>query len=144
MNRRYMAWIDANGFTRLTLLNGTGALLGPTLTTVQTTLVAQSNADVLNSVENTLTTNTPFPPGAVYRSVGDAAILTFQDGSGNLVDITLPAPLSSVFLADGVTVDSSAIALIIGSVIGTVVTPAGGTVSAYVAGYRRTRKGEVY
>jgi hypothetical protein len=144
VNRRYMVWVDANGFTRLTLLNGTGSLIGPDLTTVQTTLVASSNADVLNSVESGLTVNVPFPPGGVFRTVGDAAILTFTDAGGSLVDITLPAPLASIFLADGLTVDITQIAAIIGAVVGTVVTPAGGTVTAYVAGLRQTKKGESY
>jgi hypothetical protein len=137
--RRYMTWIDANGFTRLTLVNGNATLSG-----VQTQLLAQSNADVLNMVESALTVFAPAPPGGTYRTVGDAAILTFQDAGGNLTDITLPAPLSSIFLADQETVDITQIGGIIGAVVGTVVTPAGGNVTAFVAGVRVTKKGEAY
>jgi len=134
-----MVWIDANGFTRLTLVNGTSPLSG-----VQSALLAKSNADVLNAVENTISLFTPAPPGGTYRTVGDAAILTFQDAGGNLVDITLPAPDSSIFLADQETVDGSQIAAIIAAVVGTVDTASGGVVTAFVGGTRRTRKGESY
>lgn len=144
MNRRYMVWIDANGFTRLTLLNGTGSLIGPDLTTVQTTLISSSNADVLNAVENILSVYSPIPPGTVFRSVADAALLTFQDAGGNLVNVTLPAPLSSIFMADEVTVDPAQIAAIIGAVVGVVVTASGGTVTAYVGGIRAARTKEAY
>jgi len=134
-----MVWIDANGFTRLTLVNGTSPLSG-----VQSALLAKSNADVLNAVENTISLFTPAPPGGTYRTVGDAAILTFQDAGGNLVDITLPAPDSSIFFADQETVDSSQITAIIAAVVGTVDTASGGVVTAFVGGTRRTRKGESY
>jgi len=137
MDRRYMVWVDANGFTRLTLVNGTSPLSG-----VQSALLAQSNADVLNAVEGTLNAFTPAPPGGTYRTVGDAAILTFTDASGSLVDITLPAPLSSIFLADTVTVDSTAIAAIIAAVVGTVTTANGGVTTAFVGGLRTTKRGE--
>jgi hypothetical protein len=138
VDRRYMVWVDANGFTRLTLVNGDAPMTG-----VQTQLVALSNADVLNSTESALTVNPPFPPGAAYRTVGDAAVLTFTDGT-DLVDITLPAPLSSIFLADQATVDITQIGAMIAAVVGTVRTSSGGLVTAYVAGLRRTRKGESY
>lgn len=137
--RRYVVWVDANGYTRLALLNGNAGLGA-----VQAALAAQSNAAPLNCVESALTVYTPAPPGGVYRTVGDAAILTYQDAGGDLVDITLPAPLASVFLADGQTVDSAAIAAVSAAVIGTVVTGAGNPVTAYVAGTRRTKKMEGY
>lgn len=133
-----MVWIDANGFTRLTLVNGNASLSG-----VQTQLVAASNADVLNSTEATLTVNPPFPPGGTYRTVGDAALLTFTDGT-NLVNITLPAPLAAIFLADQETVDITQIGAIIAAVVGTVQTASGGVVTGYVAGLRSTKKGEAY
>ena len=132
MLRRYMVWIDASGATRLTFVN-----LSASGTGVQTQLMGDSNASVLNAVENTLTVYTPLSTAAVYPSVADAAILTFQDAGGNLADITLPAPVSSIFLADQVTVDSTMIAAIIAAVVGTVVTASGGLVTAYVAGTRQ-------
>jgi hypothetical protein len=139
MIRRYMVWVDANGATRLTFINANAGL-----GSVQADLLALSQADMLNCVENTLTVYTPAPPGGTFRSVGDVAILTFTDAGSNLVDITLPAPVSTIFLADEETVDATAIVTLIGDVVGTVQTAAGGVVTAYVSGTRQTKKGNPY
>ncbi len=133
-----MVWVDANGFTRLTLVNGNATLSG-----VETALIGSSNADVLNSTEAALTVNMPAPAGGTYRTVGDVAILTFTDGT-DLVNVTLPAPQSTIFLADQETVDITQIGAIIAAVVGTVQTAAGGVVTAYVAGTREAKKGESY
>lgn len=133
--RRYTIWVDANGATRLTYLTGNA-----TLSSILTQLVALSNADSLNWTEGTLTAGSASPPGNTYRSVWDSALLTFTDGAGNLTDITLPAPLTSVFKADQETVDPTAITALISAVVGTAVTNAGGVVTAYVAGTRVPKK----
>lgn len=138
--RAYYTWIDTNGFTRLTLVNSAAGAAG-----VLAALLAQSNADILNSLDTTLAVNaSPSPVAAQFQVVSDAAALTFQDAAGSLVVIQLPAPVSSIFLADTVTVNSAAIAAIKAAVIGTVVTAAGGVVTAYVGGSRRPTNRENY
>lgn len=140
MFRRYVVWIDFNGRTRLTLINTAAGAAG-----VQAALLAQSNADVLNSEDGALTVNAaPAPAAAVYQNVGDSAALTFQDAGGTLTVLQLPAPKLGVFMADGETVNPAAIAAIITSVVGTVETSSGGLVTAYVGGVRRKTIREDY
>lgn len=139
MTRRYMVWIDVNGFTRLSYVNQTASG-----TTVQTQLVALSNADVLSSVDNTFVTGAVSPPGATFQNVADVAILTYTTAGGNLVDITLPAPLASIFLADQVTVDVTKITALNTAVIGTVTDAGGNVVTAYVGGTRQRQRKDLY
>jgi hypothetical protein len=131
-----MVWQDANGFTRLTFVSGDSPL-----SNIETQLLIKSNAATLNSTEGTLTVNVPSPFTNVYQTVGDAAVLTFTDGT-NLGTVTLPAPLSSIFLADQETVDITQIGAIIAAVVGTARTAGGGLITAYVAGIRTTKRGE--
>lgn len=147
MFRRYQVWQDVNGHTRLTLINTIDAtlVLPDPSSGVAAALLAQSNADVLNNAQSTLTVNTtPLPTAATFQRVVDSAELTFTDGSGNLTRLQLPAPKASIFLADNETVDITAIGGIIAAVVGTVVTPAGGTVTSYVAGVRQPTTKENY
>jgi hypothetical protein len=62
--------------------------------------------------------------------------LTFTTATGELVNLSLPAPKGAIFKADGVTVDPSAIADVIAACIGNLCTAAGVAVSAYVGGVR--------
>lgn len=43
--------------------------------------------------------------GGAYESVIEKAVLTFQDGSGQLHRYAIPAPKVAIFLADKITVD---------------------------------------
>ena len=128
-----VVWIDVAGRTRQTivLVNGTGS-------TIRSTLLGHSNADVLNWFEGPPNPNTsPSPSSSVYNSVGDSAQLIFADSSGNEAGLTLPAPQSGIFLADTVTVDASAIADVIAAATTYLVNSAGNTVTTYLAGFRR-------
>jgi hypothetical protein len=138
--RRYMTWIDTAGHTRLTFLqSGAGAA------TVEAALLAQSNANVLNSEDAALTVNsTPSPVAAVYAAVGDSAALTFTSAGGQLTVVQLPAPKAGIFMADGETVDPAAIAALTAAVVGTVQTAGGGLVTAFVSGVRRKTQREDY
>lgn len=133
MLRRSVIWVDAQGKTRQTLLRGSATLL-----TVMSSVKSVSNADVLGDFEGTETINgTPVPVAAAYATVNDFAVLTYETGAGTLVYITVPAPLSSIFLADGETVDATAIAALTTAVVGTVTDASGNAVTAFVAGVRR-------
>jgi len=132
LTRRSIVWVDANGFTRQTLPVGNATLAG-----LQAALLAKSNADLANEFEGVLTVNTtPAPVAAALQSVLDAAMLTFSTTSSSLVTVTLPAPIASIFFADGETVDPAQIAAIIAAVVGTVQTVGGSTATAFVSGTR--------
>lgn len=131
--RRYQVWIDANGATTLTLANGSASL-----TTLIGDIKAQSNADVLNDVENTLFVNgAPAPGVATYQSVRDSAKLVFTTAAGNVVTLTVPAPKSSFFLADQETVDPTAAATIIAAALLVLTDEAGNAVTAFQGGFRQ-------
>lgn len=131
---RQIAWLDAGGRTRITIPTA-----DPDSSTIMAKLQLHSNATIFSWFEGPLNFPGGAPVSAMFPDVVDLARLTFQDASGNLTNLALPAPMSSVFLADTVTVDPSAIADIIAAAVGTLVTQAGGLVTAYVGGTRNLR-----
>lgn len=136
--RRYQVWVDAQGRTTLTLANTTGSLA-----TLFAAIKAQSNADVLNDTESSLNVNgAPAPTNAVYPSVRDSAKLVFVTALGNTVTLTVPAPVSSLFLADGQTVDPTAAATIITDALAALTDEAGNAVTAYQGGFRQPTRSE--
>jgi hypothetical protein len=134
-----MVWADINGRTRLSYVNTNGGGAA-----IQTALEAKSNAQVQNSVDATATVVVPAPTAATYQSVADVAVLVFVDASNYQTEIVLPAPQASIFLADGETVDITQIGTIIAAVVGTAETSTGGLVTAFLGGYRATKKGVLY
>lgn len=78
--------------------------------------------------------NAPFP------SVTQLAQLVFTDSIGSTGVLTIPAPVASIFQADGVTVDTSNldIALLIANATlgGRMLSAAGNPVTAYLRGAR--------
>lgn len=75
---------------------------------------------------------------ADFGSIEDKAVLTFEDTGGGLHRIKIPAPLASIFLADGETVDNSntAVALFITDMIALARTRDGVAFIAMPAGIR--------
>lgn len=53
-----------------------------------------------------ITKSGEYGTAAVYESVTDKAVMTFIDSAGQIHRFTIPAPKSSIFLADGITVDA--------------------------------------
>lgn len=137
---RSIVWVDAGGRTRQTILRGIDSLIGgATLASVQADVLAISNAGVQEYWQGTDT----FPAGtgtaAVYPNVSDWAQLLFTAVDGSIVYVTIPAPASSIFLADGETVDSSMITTLIADAIACLVTNTGAHPTAYAGGVRRSR-----
>lgn len=127
--------MDASGHTRQTILRGNASLA-----TVTTDLLALSRADWQRCWEGaTVINGAPAPTTGDYQTADDYAVLVYADGSGNQVYITLPAPNSSIFLADQETVDSVAIATLTANVTGTILTGAGLAVTTYIGGFRRKK-----
>lgn len=133
---RSVAWIDAGGRTRQTITR-----TSTTASAIMSTLQGHSNAGVLEWFEGP--DNQLFGTGvnATFPDVADAAILTFTTAIGTLVTLTLPAPKLAIFMADGATVNPSAIADIIAAALANLVDGAGNPVTAYVAGIRRNLRG---
>lgn len=132
--RRQIVWIDAGGRTRVTV-----PCADPDNATIMAKLQLHSNADVQSWFEGPDNILTPAPVAADFPDVVDLARLTFTDAFGSLVNLALPAPQSSIFLADSVTVDPSAIADVIAACIGHLCSSGGATVTAYVGGLRNLR-----
>jgi len=98
-----------------------------------------SNSDVQEWWEGTDHVLSPLPVFATYPDVSDAARLTYTDAGGSLANLTVPAPQSGIFLADGVTVDPTAIAVLTAACVGNLCSGAGGLVTAFVSGVRVLR-----
>lgn len=131
---RSTVWVDVNGSTRQTILRGNA-----TLSPVTTQLLALSNAAGFDCWEGPPSGPFGSATAATYQTVGDYAELVYTDAGGSLVYITLPAPVASIFMADGETVDATAIASLTAAVVGLVLTGSGAAVSAFVGGVRRAK-----
>lgn len=127
--KRTVVWTDCAGQTTLrTLTSQAGA------GTVQGILVGKSNAVITEWWEQQETLPAGAPTAAANPFASQVAYLNFSDGAGSSARLALPAPLASIFLADGVTVDPSQawIAAIIAA--GEVVTPAGNLITTFTGG----------
>lgn len=124
-------WVDKNGWTRQTILQGNASLA-----TVVAKLLLHSvgGQNIGWESGNVLTPSSPST--GPFGTITDWAQLVFQTSSGSLVRVTLPAPNSNIFLADGETVDPSTIVDIIAAVTGTVVDNGGNAVVSYISGVR--------
>lgn len=131
---RQIVWIDAGGRTRVTLPSA-----DPDNSAIMAALQGQSNAAVQSWFEGPPTILVPVAVSAAFPDVVDLARLTFTDAFGSLVNLALPAPKASIFMADSVTVDPAAIAAIITASIGHLVSSGGNPVTAFVAGLRNLR-----
>lgn len=140
MNRAYVVWIDVNGFTRLTFISTTTGA-----STIFASMLHQSNADWVNFNETGFTTNpTPAPVAAQYQNVSETASLMFTTVSGDKCVLQLPAPKASIFLADQMTVDATAIATLLANCIGTLTNNSGSITNAFIGGIRRPTVKELY
>lgn len=132
--KRSIIWIDVGARTRQTLpltAAGAGAIMSA--------LKNHSNADVAEWFEGADNFPSTSPINAIYPSVNDIVRLTFATATADRIDLALPAPKASIFLADGVTVDASAIADIISASIGALSNPGGELATSFVSGLRGLR-----
>jgi hypothetical protein len=109
-------------------------------TAVVNDLRAISEADVDWCAQGTYETHTAAPPGGTYPTTNDSVPLLFETTAGTQVKVTLVAPSSSIFMADGETVDPAMIATLIADVIGNVTDPAGNAVVSYIGGVLQKNK----
>jgi hypothetical protein len=137
---RSTIWTDAQGRTRQTITRGVNSLIGgATLATVMSSVGAVSNADWLRWFEGDENDQTPAPPGGTYLPVGDYAELQYLAPDGSILYLTIPAPLSTIFLADQETVDATAVASLTAQVTGCLVTSTNTMVTSFLGGVRRSK-----
>lgn len=127
------AYADVQGAVRTAQLLGVGMALN----TITGQIIAVSNADYVTTSTGVLAVNPAFNPlGLQYISVQDAATLVFATAAGTTVSITIPAPQTSIFMADQETVDPSSVAGVVAACIGLLCDSAGNVVASFLAGYR--------
>lgn len=133
-NKAGLIWADVNGFTRLTTLNNDGSL-----DDVLLDMEAKSNGSNTVRWNGPVELFDPLTANAVYNSVLDSAVLSFENASGGITKVFLPAPKSSIFMADGQTVDPAQIATLIADVLLHVLDNDGNALVSYLGGfYART------
>lgn len=134
--RRSTAWIDVSNRTRQTILTSVAGAPATALA-----LAAKSNAAELNHFEGPyLPAFVVVPSNLQYSAVADYAALLFADAAGETAQITLPAPQLGIFQADGMTVNSAAIAALIAAVGLECLSASGGLLTTFLGGVRRGQR----
>lgn len=129
---RRTTYVDVQGNSRTAQLLGTASTF-----LIQSAVLTVSNADYALESEAELFANpTPTPVNAQYQSVLDSATLFFQTSAGTTVQITIPAPRASIFLADGETVNPASVAGVTTACIGVLCDTSGNVVTSYLTGVR--------
>lgn len=127
--RATVVWTDANGDSQVRSITTVSGSSG-----IQTQLQVYSNAVIMSDWEGDLINNAVTPSTSDYLTVKQVAYLTFTDGAGHNAVLPLPAPNTSIFNADGITVSALAIGPLIAACVGSLRTAAGSTVTAFVSG----------
>lgn len=133
-DNRSILWVDAGARATITLVRtSTGG------GTIQSDMEAISNAGVLNEWEGTLNVTTPSTSSSQYPSVTQQATLVFLCADGTSARLDIPAPVLSIFLSDGVTVDSTAIATLIADCVGNLLSTSLSPATAFLSGILNKR-----
>lgn len=112
-DRAVHIWADAQGEQTMQLV-----VTASGVSSIRTQLLAVSNATIVESSEGTIVNYSTTPVVGTYPTVRTTAVLQFTDSVGSIGRLLIPAPLSSIFLSDGVTVDPAAITSLISACIG--------------------------
>src|SRR5579863_2339040 len=119
-------WTDSQGRGRVTLAR---TLAGAT--SIENDLNALSQAQIDWCTQGVYETYTVTPGGGQYPSVNDWVALLFQTTAGTQVRLTLPAPSTSIFQADGQTVNPAMISTLITDCVGNLTDDAGNVVVSF-------------
>jgi hypothetical protein len=133
-------WTDVTGRTRQTLPK---ADTEPHLCSILTRALSCANAVVNKEFNGPVTINANTPVVGTYQTVADVMRLLFQTGSGEIVRLTVPAPLRSNFLADGITVDPAvtAVANLITACLAGLTDGNGNVVQSFLGGFYSRAQG---
>jgi hypothetical protein len=107
-----VTWRDAKGNTATNIFYVTAASLtaaNTAATAVITAMTALTNAHLQSQIGPSTSTPTEviYGTSSSYATVEDKATFTFQTATGSIHRFRIPAPKSTIFLADGETVDAA-------------------------------------
>lgn len=127
---RSIVWIGAGtGLTITRIRTDSGAA------SIQSALLGHSNADFNDWWEGDAHVNSsPAPSNAQYPNLVPPTILNFLCADGTIAVVRLPAAKIGIFLADGVTVDASAITDVITACVGNLRSPSGSLATSFLGG----------
>lgn len=134
MWRRFVYWQATSGFPRMITTN---YAMQPSSApgTLDNTIASMSNAGILEIAEGAVTVFSPTPVAATYPAVTDLAVLNGLDTSGLAFRILVPAPKSSIFAADGVTVLTSYLSSVLtAALLDQFLSPQGNAPASMVSG----------
>lgn len=132
---RSIVWVDGAGGSTITLIRAVTSA-----SAIETQLLAISNSDWFNEWEGALNINlAPSPTVAEYQSVAQRAVLTFLCADGTTARVDVVAPKLAIFLADGITVDSSTIPALIAACVGTLLSATLSPATAFLSGILTSR-----
>lgn len=131
-------WADYTGRTRLTIIKA-----ATTPCSVLTALQGHSQAEVLYNWDGDLDPGIGAAVAGEYQSVALSATLVFDTATGSKLYLTLPAPSLDIMMADGVTVDPSAIVDIITAAVGNLSDGGGNVATAFVAGFLAPSRSDI-
>ena len=112
-DRAVVIWVDSQGEQTLNIY-----VTASGVSSIRTQIAALSNAVPIESSEGTIAAISGTPTVATFPSVRSNARLHFQAASGSRGSLLIPAPVTSIFLTDGVTVDPTAITALIAAAVG--------------------------
>ena len=122
-------FIDATGRTRMQVIK---ALTNPC--TILNNVQALSNAAVAYNFDGPIDPQIGTSTAAMYQPAQLYANLLFQTAAGTNINLQIISPKASIFLADNVTVDPSAITALISACIGQLSDGAGNVAITYLGG----------
>jgi len=128
---RSSVWLDARGYTRISLIRSNTGAGG-----IEAAIQASVNAGLLECWEGPQTLSVPAPAAATYESGLQIARLAYLCGDGTVAVLLLPAPKLAIMLADQVTVDSSnaLVAAITAAAVGHLESASGSLAVSYLSG----------
>jgi hypothetical protein len=140
-DRLILEYTDASGaYLRASnWLQVTGSL--PTLVAA---IQACTNTNITFATANQPLVGTATPGLGLYASLFDGALFSYQTGPGQAMQFFLPAPLGSLYAANGVQIDT-ANPLIIAlntAIAANLTDPAGNAPSAFISAVKTSRRSD--
>jgi len=127
--RTAMIWTDAQGENALHVITTavSGAAIPPDLANLSNAFISSQWAGTNVIPATSGSTDT-------YPTVRVTAQLIYRNATGSIAKLWIPAPMAGMFLADGVTVDPTAVAGLNMDVLGNLLAGDGTPVTQYVGG----------
>ena len=129
-------WTDYGGSNTITKIETNGGA-----SSIVEAIQDISNADWVNRWEGPTGFNTASTTFAQYPAASQQALMQFMCADGTVARLAIPAPQIGIFLADGVTVDSTMIADLIAACVGTLAAPSGSLATSFLVGILQRRPG---